>query len=313
MIAAMDTQPAFLDSRDFARVARAIRFIDEHFREQPRLSRIAQSARLSEFHFNRLFRRWAGVTPRQYLAFVTARAARRELAGAGSVLEAAYTVGLSGAGRLHDLMVTLEAFTPGEVKTQGLGIEVRYGFAASPFGEALIGSTPRGVCHLSFVEPGAESAAAAVLQRSWPRARWQRDDAAAAALVSRIWTPSATVLAAPRVPPLRLAVAGTNFQVKVWEALLGVGGTTTYAALARAAGVPRAARAVGAAVGANPVAWLIPCHNVLRKDGELGGYHYGPDRKRAMLAWSALRQRPWFEESAARPKGAVSGGSSLLT
>jgi AraC family transcriptional regulator, regulatory protein of adaptative response / methylated-DNA-[protein]-cysteine methyltransferase len=308
MIAAMDTQPAFLDSRDFARIARAIGFIDEHFREQPRLARIAQSARLSEFHFNRLFRRWAGVTPRQYLAFVTARAARAELAGTASVLETAYTVGLSGAGRLHDLMVTLEAFTPGEIKAQGEGIEIRYGFTPTPFGQVLLGATARGVCHLSFVEPGGEGAARAALERAWPRARHHRDDGAASGIAARIWG-SATV---PReaASVLRLVVAGTNFQLRVWQALLSAGaaGTTSYAALARAAGAPAAARAVGAPVGANPVAWLIPSHNVLRKDGQLGGYHWGADRKRAMLAWSALRERALPDAAAGLARGAISGG-----
>ena len=147
----------FLDSRDFARIARAIRFIDEHFRSQPRLAAIAASAHLSEFHFNRLFRRWAGLTPRQYLAFVTARAARGALTGTASVLEAAYAVGLSGPGRLHDLMVTLEAVTPGELRARGARVRLERGFSDTPFGRALLARTPRGIAHLSFVEPGQEA------------------------------------------------------------------------------------------------------------------------------------------------------------
>jgi AraC family transcriptional regulator of adaptative response/methylated-DNA-[protein]-cysteine methyltransferase len=291
----MNTQPTgFVDSRDFARIARAIRFIDAHYREQPRLARIAQSARLSEFHFNRLFRRWAGITPRQYLAFVTARAARAELAGRASVLDAAYSVGLSGAGRLHDLMVTLEALTPGEVKAQGEGAGVRYGFIPTPFGTALLASTARGVCHLSFVEPGGEAAARAELAADWPRARLTRDDAAAESVAGRIWA-SGSPGEDRSSSLLPVAVPGTNFQLKVWQALLALpaGAHTSYEALAVTAGVPGSARAVGGAVGANPVAWLIPCHNVLRKDGQLGGYHWGEPRKRAMLAWDALRaERP---------------------
>lgn len=283
---------SFLDSRDFARVARAIRYIEENFRVQPRLATIAAASRLSEFHFNRLFRRWAGVTPKQYLAYVTARAAHDALADSDSVLDAAYTLGLSGPGRLHDLLVTLEALTPGEVKSRGAGVSMSYGFSDTPFGTALFASTPRGLSHLSFVEPGTEAVALAQLGRHWPHARQQRDDAAAAQISRRIWD-EGDAAAMGGTPNLRLSVRGTNFQLQVWQALLELGsaGPTTYAALASAVGVPGGAQAVGGAVGANPVAWLIPCHNVLRKDGALGGYHWGADRKRAMLAWTSLRGR----------------------
>ena len=282
----------FLDSRDFARVARAIRYIEENFRAQPRLAAIAAASRLSEFHFNRLFRRWAGVTPKQYLAYVTARAAHDALADSDSVLDAAYTLGLSGPGRLHDLLVTLEALTPGEVKSRGAGVSMSYGFSDTPFGTALLASTPRGLSHLSFVEPGGEAIARAQLSRHWPHARQQRDDAAAARISRRIWG-EGDAAAMAGTPNLRLSVRGTNFQLRVWQALLELGsvGPTTYAALATAVGVPGGAQAVGGAVGANPVAWLIPCHNVLRKDGALGGYHWGADRKRAMLAWTSLHGR----------------------
>lgn len=277
-----DPTDSFLDNRDFRRIARAIRFIDDNFRRQPRLATIAADVGLSEFHFNRLFKRWAGVTPRQYLAFVTARAARGALAGSASVLEASYAVGLSGPGRLHDLLVTLEGVTPGELKAGGSGLTIGYGFTRTPFGEALIASTARGVCHLGFPPAGAERAGVARLQASWPRARLERDDAAAREWALRIWAaPSASAA------PVTLAVRGTNFQLKVWQALLetAVQAPTSYSGVARAAGFSRATRAVANAVGANPVAWLIPCHNVLRKDGTLGGYHWGEDRKRAMLAW----------------------------
>jgi AraC family transcriptional regulator, regulatory protein of adaptative response / methylated-DNA-[protein]-cysteine methyltransferase len=279
----------FLDSRDFARVARAIDYIDEHFREQPRLATIAAAVRLSEFHFNRLFRRWAGVTPRQYLAFLTARAAQRALTGPASVLEAAYMLGLSGPGRLHDLLVTLNAVTPGEVKTGGLGVRMSYGFSDTPFGTAVLASTSRGLNHLAFIEAGGEAAALEDVGARWPNARRERDDDAAATLARRIWNGSST--ASGEGGMLKLAVSGTNFQIRVWRALLELGsaGPTTYAALARAAGVAQGAQAVGNAVGANPIAWLIPCHNVLRKDGSIGGYRWGTDRKRAMLAWTSLR------------------------
>ena len=281
-------QPAFMDSRDFARIARSIRYINGHFRSQPRLAAIAAEAGLSEFHFNRLFRRWAGVTPKQYLAFVTGSAARAALEDQPSVLDAAYTVGLSGPSRLHDLVVTLEAMTPGEVKSGGRGIVVRHGFSDTPFGRAVVASTARGICHLSFVE-GTDAAAAGELRDRWPAARLERDDEHARELVAQIWAP-----AGRSRPTIKLAVAGTNFQLKVWQALVDLGsrGTTTYSDIATAVGAPEARRAVGNAVGANPVAWLIPCHQVLRKTGELGGYHWGVDRKRAMLAWRDLCHTP---------------------
>jgi len=303
------SQPdTFLDSRDFARVARAIAYIDEHFRKQPRLATIAAASRLSEFHFNRLFRRWAGVTPRQYLAFVTAHAAHRTLEGPASVLDAAYTVGLSGPGRLHDLLVTLDAVTPGEVKTGGFGVRMSYGFSDTPFGTALLASTSRGLSHLAFVEAGTETAALDELSVRWRSARKDRDDGAAEALSRRIWDGS-NERPGGRAP-LRLAVRGTNFQIKVWRALLelGSGGPTSYAALARAVGVSTGgAQAVGNAVGVNPIAWLIPCHNVLRKDGTLGGYRWGAERKRAMLAWSSLRTL-----RATGPLGASGGAAADL-
>ena len=290
----------FLDSRDFTRIARAIRFIEANFRAQPRLAEIAAAVGLSAFHFNRLFRRWAGITPKQYLAFVTGAEARGALAGQSSVLDAAYAVGLSGPGRLHDLMVTLDAVTPGELKERGRGISIQYGFSDTPFGRALIAGTARGVCHLAFVEPGEEQRELGALQRRWREARVDRDDSLARNLAMRIWSPVDRHSA-----PLQLAVAGTNFQLKVWQALLDLGarGPTTYSAVAKAIGHPSSPRAVGTAVGANPVAWLIPCHNVLRKDGALGGYHWGEDRKRTMLAWQSLaapRQNPEVLIPAAR-------------
>jgi AraC family transcriptional regulator, regulatory protein of adaptative response / methylated-DNA-[protein]-cysteine methyltransferase len=307
---------AFMDSRDFGRIATAIRYIESNFRTQPRLATIAKAARLSEFHFNRLFRRWAGVTPKQYLAYVTARAARGELSGHASVLEAAYAVGLSGPGRLHDLMVTIEAVTPGELKARGQGLSITYGFTATPFGEALLAVTPRGLSHLAFVEPGAERVALGVLAERWPNAARVHDDSEARALAQRIFAPGTAADGTAHEAPLRLAVGGTNFQVRVWQALIELGraGPTTYSALARAAGVDDAVRAVGNAVGANPVAWLIPCHNVLRQDGSLGGYAYGPDRKRAMLTWQALHtgSRPYPRQSTAVKGGQPSSSCHVV-
>jgi AraC family transcriptional regulator, regulatory protein of adaptative response / methylated-DNA-[protein]-cysteine methyltransferase len=303
----MPNNASFVDSRDFARVARAIRYIDANFRSQPRLAAIAAEVRLSEFHFNRLFRRWAGVTPRQYLAHVTAHAARDALASTSSVLDAAYAVGLSGPGRLHDLLVTLDAVTPGELKTGGRDLEVRFGFSDTPFGAALLAHTARGLSHLAFVDAGERAAALQRLAAGWPHARRVRDDEAAEELAQRIWDQASD--AATARTPLKLAVPGTNFQLKVWQALLelGASGPTTYKALAEAVGMG-GARAVGNAVGANPVAWLIPCHNVLRGDGSLGGYRFGPDRKRAMLAWESLHvARPALGRSANGSRASAAG------
>ena len=276
---------SFVDSRDFARIAKAIRYIEQHFREQPSLATIAGHTGLSEFHFNRLFRRWAGVTPKQYLAFVTGREARSEIESQSSVLDAAYAVGLSGPSRLHDLIVTLDAVTPGELKSLGRGITLRYGFTETPFGDALIAASSRGLTHLAFVDAGQRESAVSELQERWRNADFVRDDDRAKEFAQQIWGSDAT-----GARKLRLHVAGTNFQLKVWQALLDSGpqSRTTYSALANAMGEKGSARAVGNAVGANPVGWLIPCHNVLRRDGALGGYHWGEDRKRAILAWNSL-------------------------
>jgi AraC family transcriptional regulator of adaptative response/methylated-DNA-[protein]-cysteine methyltransferase len=273
----------FVDSRDFMRIARAIRYIDERFREQPRLANVAAHAGLSEFHFNRLFRRWAGLTPKQYLAFVTGNAAKDALLTQPSVLDAAYSVGLSGPGRLHDLIVTLDAMTPGELKLLGRGTVVRYGFTNTPFGRALLATTTRGVCHLAFVEVGRDKAALKELTERWPDASFEQDDADALALARQIWQGEGE-------SRLRVNVGGTNFQLKVWEALIGLGtrDKVTYSDVANAVGQPSASRAVGNAVGSNTVAWLIPCHNVLRKDGSLGSYQWGADRKRAIQAWKSM-------------------------
>jgi AraC family transcriptional regulator of adaptative response/methylated-DNA-[protein]-cysteine methyltransferase len=285
MISRMTPLPdQFLNGRDFARIARAIRYIDDHFREQPRLAEIAAHVGLSEFHFNRLFRRWAGVTPKQYLVRVTGLAARVALESEPSVLEAAHAVGLSGPGRLHDLVVTLDGVTPGELKTRGGGVLIRHGLSDTPFGTALFAATDRGLLKLAFLEPDSSSGALRELQQEWPAARFVRDDDSARALARRLWG------SAGGEHSLRLCVTGTNLQLKVWEALLSLeaAGPVSYSNLASAVDVPRAVRAVANAVAANPIAWLIPCHRVLRKSGALGGYRWGVERKRAMLAWESM-------------------------
>jgi AraC family transcriptional regulator of adaptative response/methylated-DNA-[protein]-cysteine methyltransferase len=274
---------SFVDSREFARMTRAIEFIELEYERQPRLAEIARHVGLSGFHFNRLFRRWTGLTPKQYLAQVTSRAAAAALRREPSVMEAAHSVGLSGGGRLHDLTVTLEAMTPGEIRAAGAGVRIRQGVSASPFGSAFIAETERGLCRLAFVEPGEERDELASLREQFGKADYVRDDTRAAELARNIWGRTSR-----NVP---LAVVGTNFQIQVWRALLELAPhqTVTYGTLARKLGKPDGARAVGNAVGANPVAWLIPCHRVLQAGGKPGGYRWGPARKQMIRRWEERR------------------------
>ena len=266
------------DSTSYRRIERVIAHIDRHHADKPGLEELAKVAGLSVFHFSREFRRWAGLSPTRYLRTVALSVARRELDDRGSVLTAAWAAGLSGGGRLHDLFVHFDAVTPGEYKDGGAGIRLRHGFAESPFGRIHAALSPRGLVRLAFVD-GRDSAAFLELAQQWPRATIERDDAAIEAVARQVFV--------KRSGRITLAPAGTNFQFKVWQALLDLGsrGPTSYSALAQAIGHANASRAVGQAVGANPVAWLIPCHRVLRRDGTLGGYHWGVERKRAMLAW----------------------------
>jgi AraC family transcriptional regulator of adaptative response/methylated-DNA-[protein]-cysteine methyltransferase len=275
-----------LGSPDFARICRSLRYLDDHWREQPTLQAMADAAGLSPGWFNRLFHDWAGVTPKSYLQQLTAAAARPALRARRSLLDTALEVGLSGPGRLHDLMIKLEAMSPAEYARDAAGMTIVCGIARSPFGWLLSGQTSRGLCHLGFVESAAEEPALLVLREKWPQARLEWRPQAAAELATRLWREPG----APNAP-LRLLVRGTRFQLKVWQALLSVapGQQTSYAALGGAIGADGAARATGGAVAANPIAWLIPCHRVLRADGALGGYHWGAERKHAMLAWERLR------------------------
>lgn len=279
------TSPAagFLDSREFARMTRAIEFIEREYQRQPKLREIARQIGLSEFHFNRLFRRWTGLTPKQYLAEITSRAAKSALRSEPSVLDAAHSVGLSGGGRLHDLTVTLEAMTPGEFRAQGAGVMIRHGVTDTPFGSAFVAETPRGLCRLAFVDGRAAGDELGVLRASFPKASFVRDDARAAGLAATIWGHKSATLP--------LSVYGTNFQVQVWRALLDLeaGTTVSYSALAGRLGISNGARAVGNAVGANPIAWVIPCHRVLRAGGELGGYRWGAARKQMIHRWEERR------------------------
>jgi AraC family transcriptional regulator, regulatory protein of adaptative response / methylated-DNA-[protein]-cysteine methyltransferase len=269
---------------DYERIARVIRYLDENHADQPDLAALAKHAGLSRYHLHRLFTSWAGITPKDFLQCLTLTCAGRLLRNGRNVLDAALDAGLSSPGRLHDLCVSLEAASPGEVKSGGDGWTINIGFAGSPFGRFLVGESPRGICHLSFVEAGGEAAAVSALKTRWPRARLQRNDAVAGNFARRIFDRPA-MGATPA--PLRAFVRGTPFQVRVWRALLQVrpGALVSYGELAAAVGRPAAARAVGSAVGQNPLAYLIPCHRVIRETGVIGDYRWGRVRKRAMLAW----------------------------
>ena len=272
------------DMNDYERIAQVIRFLDARHVEQPDLTTLAGRAGLSQFHFHRLFATWAGVTPKDFLQCLTLAHAKELLRDGAPILDVALESGLSGPGRLHDLCVNLEAASPGELKSGGAGWTISTGFAESPFGKCLIAEGPRGICHLSFVDN--EKAALAELQKDWPHAKFKRDDSATAQLAARIFARPDDSYSQPA---LRAFVRGTLFQVRVWRALLQVqsGTLTSYGRLASAIDKPAAARAVGTAVGQNPLAYLIPCHRVIRETGVIGDYHWGPIRKRAIIAWES--------------------------
>jgi AraC family transcriptional regulator of adaptative response/methylated-DNA-[protein]-cysteine methyltransferase len=265
---------------DYERVAKAIDFLIEHRHEQPSLDEVARNAGLSPFHFQRLFKRYAGVTPKQFLAALTLESAKALLDRDASVLDAALDVGLSSPARLHDHFVSIDAMSPGEYKSGGAGLEVTYGVAQTPFGLMFAGTTPRGVAMLEFVQPGFTFDAS---RTPLPKATFKRDDTVAETIAARAFGDDKT--------PLHLHVRGTNFQLRVWNALLNVrpGAVKTYAELARDIGEPNAARAVGNALGQNPVAVLIPCHRVIASTGIVGNYKWGTEKKRALLAWESAR------------------------
>jgi AraC family transcriptional regulator of adaptative response/methylated-DNA-[protein]-cysteine methyltransferase len=279
---------------DYERVARIIRFLDARHVEQPALDNLAVRLGLSRYHFHRLFSRWAGVTPKDFVQCLTVARARQRLQHGESALDTALDAGLSSPGRLHDLCVTLEAATPGDIKAGGEGWTIEVGFTESPFGTCCIGVGPRGVCHLAFVESRDRKAAAAPLAEAWPGAKLHWNNASARRLAAQIFQPRRA--SAP--VNLRAFVRATPFQVRVWRALLRVppGALVSYGYLAAAVGKPGAARAVGTAVGNNPLAFLIPCHRVIRETGVVGEYRWGRERKRLMLGWES--GRPTAREAA---------------
>jgi AraC family transcriptional regulator, regulatory protein of adaptative response / methylated-DNA-[protein]-cysteine methyltransferase len=268
-------------SEDYLRIEQAILYLETHYKDQPGLEDVAANIGLSEYHFQRLFTRWAGVSPKRFLQFLTKEGAKDSLNRSENLLETTHQVGLSSLGRLHDLFVTTEAVTPGEYKSRGAGVTIRYGIHSTPFGKCLIGTTERGICHLGFVQT-SEGEAIDNLVADWKQARMIEDYKTTGPLIEPIFD----LRYNHHGKPLPVHLRGTNFQLKVWEALLQIpaGEVTTYAGLASRIGNPRAMRAVGTAVGHNPIAVLIPCHRVIRKVGEFGNYRYGAPRKKALLA-----------------------------
>jgi AraC family transcriptional regulator of adaptative response/methylated-DNA-[protein]-cysteine methyltransferase len=277
--------PLAAAAADYDVVRRAIGHIRGHWREQPEIEAIAEAAGVTPTELHHLFRRWAGLTPKAFLQALTLDGARQLLRDSASVLDATYEVGLSGPGRLHDLFVTHEAMSPGEWKTGGEGLTIRFGFHPSPFGSALVMATERGLAGLAFADPGEERAALADMKARWPRAAYVEDSARTAVVAKRIFDQSQW----QESQPLRVVLIGTDWEVRVWEALMQIpmGRLTTYSDIASKIHKPAAARAVGAAVGKNPVSFVVPCHRVVGKSGDLTGYHWGITRKRAMLGWEA--------------------------
>ncbi len=267
---------------NWRRIARAIRFLSAHYQEQPTLDDAASAAGLSPHHFQRVFTRYVGVSAKAFVGHLTLEHAKAELAGGASVLGASLDAGLSGPSRLHDLALKIEAMTPGEYARGGEGIAIDYGFHPGPFGIALVMATEKGVCGLAFGDEGEERMLLKDMQARWPKAAYRENAERTAPVAREIFGGGG---------PLNLHLMGSPWQVKVWQALLAIpeGRTATYRGIAQDVGNAKASRAVGAAVGRNPISWLIPCHRVLASDGTLHGYHWGVDRKRAMLAVEAAR------------------------
>jgi AraC family transcriptional regulator of adaptative response/methylated-DNA-[protein]-cysteine methyltransferase len=282
---ASEAHPLVIAQSDYDVVRRVLAFISNHWRQQPELDEIAEHVGLSPNHVRLLFQRWAGLSPKGFLQAVTLDHARRLLDDSASLLDTALEVGLSGPGRLHDLFVTHEALSPGEYKAKGRGLTLSYGFHPSPFGESIIVTTHRGLAGLGFVDGDDRQAALQDMQRRWPQAELRENHQQTAAFAERAFAPTRW----QADNPLRVVLIGSDFEVQVWESLLKipVGQATTYSTIAEHIGKPKAARAVGAAVGRNPVSFVVPCHRVLGRSGALTGYHWGIPRKQAMLGWEA--------------------------
>ena len=273
---------------DYSRVEKAINYLEENFQEQPNLQELADHLNMSSFHFQRVFRRWAGISPKRFLQFLTIEHAKKVLDENKSVLDATYDAGLSSPGRLHDLFVTIDAITPGEYKTKGMGLEIAYGMHPTPFGECLLAVTERGICGLNFINGESRQGTVAALQQQWEGARLKEDNQETKHYLEKIFATTPP----DDNPATRLFLKGSNFQIKVWAALLRIpfGSVCSYGDVAAHLDQPGAARAVGNAVAANPVAYIIPCHRVIRNIGVFGDYRYGSARKKAMIGWEAARR-----------------------
>ncbi len=268
---------------EYNRIERAIRYLEDHAGMQPGLNEVAEQVGLSPYHFQRVFKKWTGISPKRYLQFLTVENAKKLLDRSAPVLETAYDVGLSGAGRLHDLFVSVETVTPGQYKSGGAGVQIRYGFHQTPFGRALFAITGNGITDLMFVGKDGEGNILVELRRKWRAAFIEEDETATGEVAGQIFGQN---LQQGKGDGINLILRGTNFQIKVWLALLCIpeGSVVSYSDVAGSIGRPDAVRAVAGAVGSNPIAWLIPCHRVLRRSGELGGYRWGVTRKKIMLA-----------------------------
>ena len=272
-------------SEDYRRIEQAICYLETHYDQQPSLGDLAASVHLSEYHFQRLFSRWVGISPKRFIQYLTKEHAKQLLRHSGDLLETSFTTGLSGPGRLHDLFVTWEAVTPGQYKNRGQGLRIAYGFHPSPFGYCLLAVTERGICNLFFVKEGCQTNAFQQLRHDWPNAEIDQDTRITQPVMDQV----NDLIQGRTTTGLRLHLSGTNFQLKVWEALLRIpeGTLVTYEEIAVYVGLPNATRAVGSAVGHNPIPVIIPCHRVIRKSGEIGGYRWGTARKLALVGWEA--------------------------
>lgn len=276
-------------SLDYQRIEQAIIFLEKNFYHQPTLKEIADSVYVSEYHFQRLFSSWVGISPKRFLQYLTKEYAKRLLKESRNVLDVSFETGLSSPGRLHDLFVNCEAVTPGEFKDQGEGLRIEYGIHPTPFGDILLATTARGICWLSFVKKEGPEQEIQNLQKSWPKGELCENASETQKLANRVFAISYNGSSKPQ--SFNLFLKGTNFQIKVWEALLKIpaGQVVSYEDVAAYIGKPKAVRAVANAVGRNPIPFIIPCHRVIRKIGEFGGYAGGTARKKALLGWEAAR------------------------
>jgi len=283
----MTKQSISNDPEDYQRIEKAIRFLEINYKSQPTLEQIAKSIHLSKFHFNRLFKKWAGVTPTQFMQFLTLEYTKEKLIESRSLLDTSLDAGLSGPSRLHDLFVSFEAMTPGEFKQMGAGVEIQYGYGPSPFGECLAATTQRGICHLGFVPKGGRRESYQHLEKSWPGATFIHKTKQATDLINRIFN----IDPSNKSGPFHLHLKGTNFQVNVWRALLSIpeGKVVSYQDIAVYMGRPTAFRAVANAVAINPVGYLIPCHRVITKSGKIHQYRWGETRKKAIIGYEAAK------------------------